>query len=370
MLSDWRVELVFGKCRVEVPDVAQGFVVEAADAEIVDLGTEFVVESNEWSTRVAVVDGEVLIHSEGSPNEVRLTTGQSSTLAGDAVSLDPKLFATRATLTDQVRASALQRYESWKSSVKRVSDDARVIAHFPIGLTSDPSRKRQQYGPMEVASDAVLIGNVRSVVNRFGVPNSGLNFSHPASRMRFRIGGEYEAITMACWVRIDALAQPFNSLAMTDSYDPGEPHWQISQDGRLMLSVMAGGEEDSPANHADTDWVVWKHPWHRVYHSPAIWDMSQSGRWMHLASVYDIPEKQVRHYRDGELISRHRISPKHLVPAVRFGNMELGNWGQPYRRNARFAVRNLHGAIDEFIAFGTALEDREIRRLFESGAEK
>ncbi len=74
------------------------------------------------------------------------------------------------------------------------------------------------------------------------------------------------------------MSQPFRSLVMSDGYEPGEPHWQISSDGRMTLSVMAGDESDVQARSDAEEYVVWRDPWHKVYYSPTIWDLSDRGR--------------------------------------------------------------------------------------------
>ncbi|MEL6107077.1 MAG: FecR family protein, partial [Planctomycetota bacterium] len=297
VLSDWKVELQTGRCRVLVPEAAQGFVVETAESEIIDLGTEFVVYADEDSSEVAVVDGEVKVKSREESGESRLTTGESMLLAGTETSIDPSQFASKQTIENHARADTAARFESWKRFTLALSVDPRVIAHFPFGLREIRSGVAEQRSSHQGSSNAVLVGKTLRVANRFGQPERGIELGHPASRVRFRVEGEFPAMTLSCWVRVDALNQPFSSLVMADSYEPGEPHWQLSQNGRLMLSVMAGSELEAPSAEGgtDEDWVVWQKPWHKVYYSPVIWDLSKSGRWMHVVSVYDPPRAEVRH---------------------------------------------------------------------------
>ena len=60
---------------------------------------------------------------------------------------------------------------------------------------------------------------------------SALEFRRPGSRVRVNIPGEFPAFTFMCWVRIDSLDRWYNALFMADSYETGEPHWQIRNDG-------------------------------------------------------------------------------------------------------------------------------------------
>ncbi|SRR6056297_2471394 len=89
---------------------------------------------------------------------------------------------------------------------------------------------------------------------------------------------------------------------------------------------------------------------------------------MDLASVHDSPGRLVRHLVDGQQVSEEPIAPQHLAKTIRFGNVEVGNWGQPYRKTSAFAVRNLHGAIDEVMLFRTALTGQEIAEIYRAGS--
>ena len=143
---------------------------------------------------------------------------------------------------------------------------------------------------------------------------------------------------------------------MGDGYEEGEPHWQIRDDGSLMLSIMI--DETRPSIYPND---VAK--FHYVYHSPPVWDMSQSGEWIHLASVFDPAARKVTHYRNGQEISSEAIEDRFHTDALRIGAAEIGNWGRPFRRTPWFAIRNLNGAIDELAIFGEALSSGEIGDL-------
>ncbi len=86
-------------------------------------------------------------------------------------------------------------------------------------------------------ADGLLVGPVEQSAGRFGIHSAGLNFERTGARVRTRVDGEFQALTFACWVRIDSLAHRYNALFMGDGNENGEPHWQIRDDGRLMFSV-------------------------------------------------------------------------------------------------------------------------------------
>jgi hypothetical protein len=143
---------------------------------------------------------------------------------------------------------------------------------------------------------------------------------------------------------------------MADSYEDGEPHWQIRDDGKLMLSVMV----DETGRHPV---YPQKSRYHHIYFSPKIWDLSMSGQWIHLASVFDPATREVAHYMNGEEISREEIKADFVVEPLRIGNGEIGNWSQPFRKDPNFAIRNLNGRMDELAIFQSALTSSQIKQL-------
>ena len=187
-----------------------------------------------------------------------------------------------------------------------------------------------------------------------------LEFRRPGSRVRVNLPGEFSAFTFVTWVRIDSLDRWYNALFMADSYETGEPHWQIREDGSMMVSVMV---DDSRTNPKNPDGPPIR--FQRLYFSPPMWEPSMSGQWLHLASVFDPENKRVSHYVNGERISREEIKPEHHIDQLRIGNAEIGNWGQPFREDPVFAIRNLNGRMDEIAIFNAALQDKEIASLYE-----
>lgn len=199
----------------------------------------------------------------------------------------------------------------------------------------------------------------KPVSGRWPGHKSALEFHRPGSRVRVNIPGEFPAFTFMCWVRIDSLDRQFNALFMGDGYESGEPHWQVREDGQMMLSVMVDDQRPDPR-------VKDSKGHHRVYFSPSMWDLSMSGQWLHLTSVYDPGNRQVSHYINGENISRQEITDDYFIGNLKIGNAEIGNWGEPFREDPTFAIRNLNGRMDELAIFGEALDAKEIARLYES----
>ena len=361
--SGWEASCLEGAVRMQVPPAARGFTLHSPSSKIIDLGTEFGLVVRDGKGHVEVFDGEIAIrHEEGTGAEELVTTGMARSLEpGVPVqSVEPG----RVRFPDLVRlgsdASEQQRtsFLSWSSHRDRLSNDSRLIAYY----TFDGENRGLTVPNLSVPREPELDGTVvlaEPVDGRWPGLKSALEFRRPGARVRVNIPGEFSAFTFACWVRIDSLDRRYNALFMGDGYETGEPHWQIRDDGKMMLSVMVDDTRPNPNVPQDAGF-------HRVYFSPPMWDLSMSGQWLHLASVFDPANRRVSHYVNGERIHRQEIVDEFFIETLRIGNAEIGNWGQPFREEPTFAIRNLNGRMDEVAVFREALQDGEIRELFDS----
>jgi hypothetical protein len=164
------------------------------------------------------------------------------------------------------------------------------------------------------------------------------------------VPGEFDALTLAAWVRVDRLDHKFNALFLTDGFEIGAPHWQVQQDGRLRLGVCHGHPEES-TNHYN-------------YDSRPVFTPDQLGQWKHLAVVYDAAAGLAAHYVNGQAVGQSRLRTN---VRLTIGNAELGNWSVAARSWDRYPVRNFVGRMDEFLLFRAALSPEDILDLFRAG---
>ncbi|MEM7559595.1 MAG: LamG-like jellyroll fold domain-containing protein [Planctomycetota bacterium] len=364
--SDWAVRVTQGRIRATVPPAARGFIVKVADSEIVDLGTEFAVEVGADNAQVEVIEGEVKLRG-GELNGKHLLTGDVGTLQGTAEQANlASRVSTRKDIASRQRVAEKERIEAWMSSVLELQSDKRLIAYYPIGVSQSGRTVRNVANDVGV-SDGLLVGPVDHGLGRFGATSKGLRFDRPGARVRTRIDGEFSAFTFACWVRIDSLEHRYNALFMADSYETGEPHWQIRDDGRLMFSVMVDDTQEVKHFNERDQKVVRDAGLHRVYYTEPVWDHSKSGQWFHLVAVYDPAKRRVTQYVNGKRVASEQIVDKFYISSLKIGAAEIGNWGQPFRDSAWFAVRNLNGTIDEMALFNAAFESKEVDKLYQQG---
>lgn len=351
-----------GKLRAQVPPAARGFSLEVDDMKVVDLGTEFGLSVTDQSTNVQVFDGEVELQQPSSEKRL-LSAGQSLTRAADGSLqtsvITPDEFVGASALETQALGQQTARYERWKQSSDRWRRDPRAIAYYAFENQDRWNRRlSSSIVPTNTELDGAIVG-ARKLTGRWAA-KSALEFKQPGDRVRIQIPDEYRSLTLSCWVRIDSLDRWYNSLFLTDGYNYGEPHWQILDTGQLFFSVRS---------KPDTLPDVWKPgtPSHQVVLSPPFWKPSMSGKWLHLATTYDVDQKRTTHYLNGEPLHSELIPDALLVETTRIGAVSIGNWSLPTRPDATFAIRNLNGRMDEFAMFAAALSADEIREIYEDG---
>jgi hypothetical protein len=130
---------------------------------------------------------------------------------------------------------------------------------------------------------------------------------------------------------------------LADGWEPGGVHWQIGEQGSLILGVQT--QPKGRGGH---------------YDAPGAFPPERLGRWTHVAAVYDRDNRRVTHYVDGRPAMR---SPLEFDIPLRIGDAELGNWNVAAHRRSP-ARRHFSGCMDEFMLFARALGDPEIERLY------
>ena len=351
-----------GRLRAQVPPAARGFTIDVADMKVVDLGTEFGISVSDFGADVQVFDGEVELHQPTSETRL-LTAGQAivrnATGAYDDSEVTPESFVDIATLESRVRGQQNKRFENWKAWSNKVRTDPRVIAYYACDQQGGWGRRlMSSVEPVSSEADGAIVG-ARRVQGRWP-SKGGLEFKRPGDRVRVQIPGEYGSLTLACWVKIDSLDRMYNSLFLTDSYEKGEPHWQILDTGQLFFSVRPRGDDEP--NGIDN-----RGPGHRPVISPPFWEPSMSGQWLHLATTYDVEAQTTTHFLNGEELYTEEIPDDQMISTTRVGIASIGNWSEPTKPDAKFAIRNLNGSIDEFVMFSASLAADEIKEMYENG---
>lgn len=356
ILDDAQVICHSGRLRAHVPEPARGFVVLAPTVELVDLGTEFGIDvAANGSTEVHVFDGKVELYEARSNRDLQTRRELN---AGDAVALTPQGrahviaprsedFVTPSRLNSLTNARRREQLGDWKRFRDSLLTDARIVAFFPFDHALGDDRTLTGFTADGQTLEGAIVG-CEWAEGRWP-DKAALQFKRPGDRVRVSIPGEFESLTYSTWLRLDGLDRRFNSLLLTDGFPTNAPHWQIRQDGRMILGVRhTGGAHD--------------------YNTDPIFDLSRLGQWVHLATVFDAPHRQVRHYVNGDLVTLEPVK-KATSGLLTIGSATIGNWSQAGPKHESTKIRNLNGRIDELIVFGEALSEKEIRHIYAVGRQ-
>ena len=235
-----------------------------------------------------------------------------------------------------------EQHRDWQAFRDSLPDDQRVVAYFSFDRGDDEDRLLIGDGTSGTTIEGAIVGCEWAEGRWPG--KTSLQFKRPGDRVRITIPGEFESLTYSAWVRVDGLDRIRNSLMLTDGFDKNGIHWQIRQDGSLTLGMRYANDR---AHNYDTR---------------PIFNLFRLGQWVHLATVYDADEARVTHYVNGEPAERQRLK-RFAAGMLKIGNATIGNWSGRRARD----VRNFNGCMDELIVFGEALDDQEVRLIYEVG---
>lgn len=330
-----------GRLRASVPPQARGFSVTSPEFKLVDLGTEFGIEvSSAGGSKVQVFDGEVELHAANQVQRLLGGAGLSWAKSGaksDIASV-PSSFPSFDDMRDRTQQQADQRYEAWQQWNRKLADDPRIAVRYDF--QSDAETLRDS-GPDHI--DGLIVGCERSE-GRWG-GKGALEFKRPSDRVRVNIPGEFDALTLTAWIRVDATPERFQALLLTDGYEPGRPHWQISPWGELRVGVPFPQGVKVQAGSSFT--------------SPRLFKSRQVGVWSFVGMVYDRQSGTMRQYLNGREVSSEAIR---FDQPLRIGSAELGNWGVALKTDRR-PVRNFVGRMDELTVWKVALSADEFREM-------
>ncbi|QNN21309.1 hypothetical protein HED60_03165 [Planctomycetales bacterium ZRK34] len=314
-----RGELMQGALSVYVPRQARGFAVGApGDVLVVDLGTRFFMQVDaQGACHVAVLEGQVQIERPHESSR-RLTRGQIAHVPS---------HSTRPVQIRNVHDQTLG--QTWHG-------DPALLAQFDFTQTPDEDGAVTNHVPSG-GRPAMLEGitpTLDAATGRFAAPLDGVD-----DAIAIDLPGHHEALTLAMWVWIDELDRQVNALMLSDSRDAGHVHWQIRRDRQMVFDVLQQTRVVAPI-------------------APSV---QLTGRWCHVAAVYDAVDRSAAVYLDGRMIGQTKIAVS--APAY-IGKAHLGSWAERSTGDLAFSDRHLRGRIAGFVALGRAATNDEILRLY------
>ena len=338
-----------GRLTVEVPPQAKGFRVGTPQMNVTDLGTSFGLDVKELRTELHVFKGRVEFQTAfgAGKQEVREGAGAvaEKARAPRLMAADPLAFASLFNLQAKSAVAESRRCSQWRASGVRLNRDPSLRVRFAFEHDSD-WRLPNSSGHASALADGAIVG-CQWIEGRWS-DKRALEFRNVNDRVRLSVPGEFEALTVAAWVRVQGLDRKLNSLFMSDGFEPGTIHWLIRNDGVLGLTVI--GHEINQ---------------YQISATKPVLTLDQFGMWLHVAVVLDGDTKRVVHYVNGLPVGENALVIK---PPFRIGAAEVGNWNaKGFPKEDAFMIRNFSGAMDEFCLFNRALSADELRALYSVG---
>ncbi len=331
--SEQLLQLDYGRLAADVPPAAKGFTVITPSGKAVDLGTKFGVDMPQGgNAEVHVFQGEVIASSTTGDDARNLKDGEALRFAAEDQS--PANFRSAAFIQPgevvQLHA-ALQAGQQVRSvsEIEKLRDDPDLISLI------------------DFESDVRLPGNYRTVQGRW--PGSkAAELVNIGEHVKLNVGGEHPwpQLTLAAWVRLDHLGEPYQSLLHTDGWDKsrkGQVHWMATKQSTMRLALR--DNKLAPTDQPNSG-----------FPDSQIAVLPEQGRWVHLAAVYDADKQTVRFYFNGQFDNEVALSQAY--PGL-LGSAQIGNWNE--------IDRKLSGRVDELLIMGRAMSDKEMQALYDAG---
>jgi hypothetical protein len=336
-----------GRLTADVPPQARGFRIGTPQMNVI--GTAFGLDVRERQTELHVFKGSAEFESAGGVAKQKLQEGSAAVAENSHpprfIAADAAAFASLFNLQAKSAIAESRRCNQWRAASVRLSRDPSLLVRFAFEHETDwrlPNTSSRTSG----VADGAIVG-CQWIEGRWS-DKRALEFRNVNDRVRLSVPGEFEAVTVAAWVRVQGLDRKLNSLFMSDGFEPGTIHWLIRNDGVLGLTVI--GRETNQ---------------YQICASKPVFTLDQFGMWLHLVVVLDGNARRAVHYVNGLPVDENALKIK---PPFRISAAELGNWNaKGFPKENPFMIRNFGGAMDEFCLFSRALSADEIRALYSSG---
>ena len=339
-----------GRLLAEVPEPARGFRIKTGQLNVVDLGTAFGLETDHGQTEVDVFKGEVELSAKAAAVQA-LREGTAALVVGAGaaqfMAVRPDAFSNMLEFQQRSLAAEALRYDQWRLKSAQLNQDPSLVVHFDFeGLSPSDSSLKNAAEKTALVQDAAIVG-CEPAQGRWR-EKPALEFQSVNDRVRLAVPGAFQSLTLSTWVCLKGLDRQFNSLVMSDGFDPGTIHWLIRNDGVLGPTVFGTGSAE-----------------YQILASPPVIGVDDLGTWLHLAVVLDGKANEAVQYLNGVPVSRRTLK---IRPPFRLNSVELGNWNARRDPGSEPSlIRNLSGSMDDFEMFSRALSQAEIRDLYSSG---
>jgi hypothetical protein len=338
-----------GRLTADVPPQARGFRIRTPQMNVTDVGTVLGLDVRDRRTELHVFKGSVEFEPTNGAAKQNVQEGNAAVAENSLplrlMAANPPAFASLFNLQAKSVAAESRRCNQWRAASVRLGRDPSLLVHFAFEHETD-WRLPNTSSHASTLADGAIVG-CQWIEGRWS-DKRALEFRNVNDRVRLSVPGEFEALTVAAWVRVQGLDRKLNSLFMSDGFEPGTIHWLIRNDGVLGLTVIGHGTNQ-----------------YQICATRPVLTLDQFGMWLHLAVVLDGNARRVVHYVNGLPVGEKALK---IESPFRINTAEFGNWNaKGFPKDDPFMIRNFSGAMDEFCLFSRALNADEIRSLHSAG---
>ena len=333
--NDYNIRLNHGDVWALVPPGAEGFTVSSPSIDYEDRGTEFAisVDATSGSSTLHVIDGQVDARNPKS-NELLSSVfeGQSTEFSeGELIPVEtPDLSK-----FPSPNSIGYLRWQEQHSFYTNQSDE--LIGYFPF--FEGPQLKNYASNP--IAGNGEIHG-ARWVTGRWP-GKKALLFDRDDDYVEFNITHKFDELSMSTWINIDRFDKTLSSVLVSNDWDvPGDFFWQMTRYGQIWMGYHGGKR----MNETNTQVIP-------------------TGQWINLTGSVSIPQKRVKLFINGEMMSYADLDPSSFNKMVP-GMCRMGNW-HTTNINEGNKVRALCGKIDQFSIWEKELTQEQVEELVELG---
>jgi hypothetical protein len=328
------------------------FTIATPDARFVDLGTEFgVMIDAQGRAAVAVFEGKV--NAEAKLANGRWTAPISLRKGEAAICEGTKFTPHVAQRSDFPMLQTLPpppldpSYQRWLDANRELQARQDLVAYYDFQPDPNNSKVLLNRAPTGASYNGE-IQNAAWVEGRFP-GKKALTFLATDAGVRVNFPGEFKQMTVIAWVNNKRLANKYNGILMSDSWDqPKKLHFQIQNSGQMIMHVC--GQLTTRANGKDN------------YCSTEAIPPGYLDRWCMIAGVIDTPDHSSL-YLNGEYFEKLESTQ---MPAIQIGSAMIGGWDKGNSKDLD-VIRNFSGQIDELMIFQNALTAENIKQIYEAG---
>jgi hypothetical protein len=238
-------------------------------------------------------------------------------------------------------------YQRWLDANRELQARQDLVAYYDFQPDPNNSKVLLNRAPTGASYNGE-IQNAAWVEGRFP-GKKALTFLATDAGVRVNFPGEFKQMTVIAWVNNKRLANKYNGILMSDSWDqPKKLHFQIQNSGQMIMHVC--GQLTTRANGKDN------------YCSTEAIPPGYLDRWCMIAGVIDTPDHSSL-YLNGEYFEKLESTQ---MPAIQIGSAMIGGWDKGNSKDLD-VIRNFSGQIDELMIFQNALTAENIKQIYEAG---